>query len=463
MLAAGTALQIAVFPDLAMVPYGLLAPALAVAALIGGAIPGLITMVPVLGISLSLQLAVGENLNLALIRMGLSAVVAIALCLIAEAYHRAWDRAVLKEKDLRAREAHLEAIVETVPEAIVVFDSDGQIINCNPAAEKIFGVTLQEALGRNVSSMIVEDLRRALDLVATPGGSSGTASVAQGRRANGEVFPLKAHLAPIMVGARPHTMLVGTDMTPMREAALREDLLRGQLAHAWRLNSMGEMAGVLSHEISQPLSANLTYIAVAKELVAAPVIASQQLDDVLDAAASQSRRASEIIRRLRQFVERSDGDQRPDRISDVLNEVEPLLRMAADGQSIDLRITEAPDVLDVWIDRIQIQQVIVNLVRNAVDALVDCERRQILIESSRRDNWVVLSVSDSGSGISADLMDRLMEPFFGNKKGGMGLGLSISKSIMEAHKGFIRASTGLLGGACFEIGLPVHVQPVLEA
>jgi two-component system sensor kinase FixL len=249
----------------------------------------------------------------------------------------------------------------------------------------------------------------------------------------------------------------GDDVTDVRHAEEEARESRERMMHVSRLATMGEMATGISHELNQPLAAITTYAQAAIRLLAAPEPQRDDVTDALEQIAAQALRAGEIIRRLRNLVRNRETQREPTRINSLIEELGTLTR--ADARMNDVRVTLdlAADLPLINLDRIQIQQVLLNLVRNAVQALefTEYKDRGILISTDfNSEGEVEVRVRDTGPGVSSEILERLFLPFATTKADGTGLGLAISRSIIEAHKGRLDYSPNAPRGACFVIRLP---------
>jgi two-component system sensor kinase FixL len=240
----------------------------------------------------------------------------------------------------------------------------------------------------------------------------------------------------------------------MREAERRSDELRAQLSQVWSLNSMGEMASVLAHELNQPLSAVANYLRAARTLIAKQELDDDDLLDAVSRAGDQAVRAGEIIRTMRDLAARGGTEQKPESLSAILGEIDFIvgLMVRDAGARVFYNLYHGPDV--VLADRIQIQQLVVNLIRNAIDAVAKFPNREIRISTRPdADGKFVTTVEDSGPGVDPSVMGRVFQPLSSTKPEGMGLGLSICSAIVENHGGRIWVEPSSLGGAAFSFVL----------
>jgi two-component system sensor kinase FixL len=248
------------------------------------------------------------------------------------------------------------------------------------------------------------------------------------------------------------------DLTERQETEARLQELQSELVHMSRLTAMGEMASALAHELNQPLSAIANYMTGSRRLLEARKDRETEfVREALEKAAEQSQRAGQIIRRLRDFVARGETERRAENLQKLIEEASALALVGAKEQGVRVRIQLDPAVDAVMVDRVQIQQVMLNLMRNALEAMASAPRRELTVSTRAPDSSVVeISVADSGTGISPDVADRLFQPFVTTKAQGMGIGLSISRTIIESHGGQITVQPNEGGGTlfCFTLRRP---------
>jgi len=256
----------------------------------------------------------------------------------------------------------------------------------------------------------------------------------------------------LLEGRREYTGFV-RDITQRTESERRLQAVQSELVHVSRLTEMGQMAAGLAHELNQPLAAIGNYIAACQKL-----LDRDKKDEAISAArkaGEQVKRAGEIIRRLRDFVKRGDGEKRAEQLANVIEEATALGFAGMKSLGVTMELHVRPDAAAAFIDKIQIQQVLVNLIRNAVEAMSDSPRREIVVATAPRDaDWIEIRVSDTGPGLAREVRDKLFQPFISTKDGGMGVGLSICRSIVEAHGGDLIAGDNAGGGTTFSMTLP---------
>jgi two-component system, LuxR family, sensor kinase FixL len=363
-------------------------------------------------------------------------------------------------------EAHLRSILEAVPDGMVVIDQRGTVRSFSPTAERIFGYTAAEVVGENVKVLMPQPDRDGHDgylaryLATGDRRIIGIGRTVVGRRKDGSTFPMD--LAVGEVNRDGHRLFTGfiRDLTDRFRTEARLHELQSELLHVSRLSAMGQMAAMLAHELNQPLTAVMNYAEAARQMLATSAVpAAAKVTEFLQKAAGQAERAGQIIRRLRGFVEKRAVERSPAQLSEVVEEASALATVGITGENIRVTFDLAADLPPVNIDRIQIQQVVVNLVRNAVEVLRQGDRRAVTIRTtSGADGVQEVVVSDTGPGISPDVAGDLFKPFVTSKKGGMGVGLSISRSIVENHGGRLWAEPNPEGGTVFRFVLP----PVAE-
>jgi len=246
------------------------------------------------------------------------------------------------------------------------------------------------------------------------------------------------------------------DLTERQQTEARLQELQSELVHISRLTAMGEMASALAHELNQPLSAIANYMKGSRRMLEGGTDdRSALLRDAMDKAAEQALRAGQIIRRLRDFVARGESERRVESVRKLVEEASALALVGAKDQGVRVRFQFDPSVDLVLADKVQIQQVLLNLMRNAIEAMEDSERRELVLSTALApDDMIEITVTDSGAGISPEITAQLFQPFITTKRHGMGVGLSISRTIVEAHGGSIAPRPNPGGGTVFSFTLP---------
>ncbi|HEV2303228.1 MAG TPA: PAS domain S-box protein [Stellaceae bacterium] len=358
-------------------------------------------------------------------------------------------------------EARLRSILETVPDAIITIDELGAVQSFSPAAERLFGYAAAEVLGRNVDILMPSPYHERHDgylaryLATGERRIIGIGRVVTGKRKDGSTFPMELAVGEAIAAGRPLFTGFMRDITERQQAQKRLQELQAELLHVSRLSAMGQMGSALAHELNQPLTAIVNYLHAARRLFEKEHGAlPERAADALDKAVAQAARAGEIIRRLRQFVERGETVRQLENLNQVVEEASALALVGAKEQEVRVMLELAPDLPPVPLDKIRIQQVVLNLVRNAIEAMAGSAERLLTIRT-RGLSGVEVTVSDTGSGLAAAVRDQLFQPFVSTKPAGMGVGLSICRSIVEAHGGHIRAEANPRGGTIFVFTLPL--------
>ena len=360
-------------------------------------------------------------------------------------------------------EAHLRSILATVPDAMVVIDERGTILSFSAAAETMFGYAEAEVIGENVSMLTPSPDRERhdsyLENYRTTGVRKiiGIGRVTTARHRDGFTFPIELSIGEAWLGDKRIFTGFIHDITHRQQTQLRLQDLQSELAHVGRLSEMGTFASSLAHELNQPLTAVANYCETARDLLASEPDPDTMImiREALDDAAKQAIRAGQIVRRLREFINTGETERKAESLQRLLTEANALGLVGSREHGIEVQIQLDTGVDRVVVDRIQIQQVLVNLIRNAIDAMVDSPVRSLTIRTEpERTGCVCVSIEDSGSGISETVARQLFQPFVTSKKGGMGVGLSICRTIVEAHGGRIWFEPGPDSGTIFHFTLP---------
>jgi two-component system sensor kinase FixL len=361
---------------------------------------------------------------------------------------------------LREREARLHAIFETLTDAMVIIDERGHIESFSPAAERLFGYAESEVGGQNVKLLMPSPYQERHDGYLAHYRETGEkriigiGRVVVAQRKDGSTFPMELSVGEARVDERRSFIGFIRDITERQGAEKRVEALQSELMHNARLSTMGQMASALAHELNQPLTAVINYAQASRRLAGAGG-APEQLESVLEKTVAQANRAGQIIRRLRDFLEKGDTERRLEAISRVVEEALALALVGAKDIGVRVRLDIAHELPDVMIDRIQIQQVLLNLVRNAIEAMEHSHRRELsLVTRLTAEDTVETAVIDTGPGLAPEVASNLFQPFVSTKAKGMGLGLSICRTIIEAHGGRLTAEANPDGGTVFRFTLP---------
>lgn len=427
-------------------------PAAAVFAFWRGAIAGLV--VTGLGLVLGVILSPEHGFS------NLGAAVLFALLGIGGSIAGGWAVRRRTEREasarvLEERDAHLRSIFDTAPEAMIVINPTGIIQSYGLSAERMFGWRPSEVLGRNISMLMPEPFRAQHDgylqryLRTGEKRIIGIGRVVVGERKDGSTFPMELAVGEVGAGGAHFFTGFVRDLTERQESEARLEQLQSEVVHISRLSAMGEMASALAHELNQPLSAIANYLNGARRLLERSQPGDARVTEAVEKAAEQALRAGDIIRRLRDFLARGEGERSVESLAKLVHEACGLALVGAKESGVEVRYKIDPHLDRVVVDRVQIQQVIVNLVRNALEAMRGEPRRVLEVATSVDADMATVSIADTGTGVDEATAARLFQPFVTTKAQGMGVGLSICRTIVEAHGGRIWTEPNAGGGAVF--------------
>ena len=369
------------------------------------------------------------------------------------------ERFDLEEEEL------LKLVIETAPDGLIIINEDGIVRSFSPAAERMFGFKADEIIGENVSALMPSPHAEKHNGFLAQYRSTGKKNIIGiGRevtacKKNGTLFPVELSVGEVT--RRGERLFTGflRDLTTHRISENRITGLQSELIQLARHSAMGELATTLAHELNQPLTAIANYTLVTRKLVADLDQGEQtkQALSLLDKSAEQAQRAGEIIRSIRTFVKHHENIFRWENLEEAVREAVNIATIGTDNRPIEVQISKPDPIPDICMDRIQIQQVVINLVRNAVDAVDGREGEQIIhikIKPHGKRS-VIVRVFDNGPGITPEVEKRLFETFNTSKENGVGVGLAISKTIINSHNGDIRGRNRQRGGAEFYFVLPI--------
>jgi two-component system sensor kinase FixL len=358
-------------------------------------------------------------------------------------------------------QALLGSILATIPDALIVIDMRGRIVSFSAAAQRMFQYAETDVLGENISMLMPSPDRERHDgyighyIDTGEKRIIGIGRLTAARRRDGSTFPIELSVGEVNdQGQRLFTGFI-RDLTERQQAERRVADLQAELAHAGRVTAMGTLASALAHELNQPLTAIANYMEAGRDLLAVPGdLDRAMLGEAMDESARQALRAGEIIRSLREFIKRGETLRQPEPLRSLLAEGAALAFIGTDSRGIDMDVQVDRQVDRVLANRVQLQQVIINLVRNAVDAMQDSPARILRLTAAPADDGKVeVVVADSGPGLDPAMSRTLFTPFTTTKANGMGVGLSISQTIVEGHGGRIWATPSQWGGTAFHFTL----------
>jgi two-component system, LuxR family, sensor kinase FixL len=371
---------------------------------------------------------------------------------------------------LAEREAHLQSVLDTVPDAMIVIDTRGIMHSFSAAAERLFGYASADVVGRNVSMLMPNPYREQHDgylaryLATGERHIIGIGRLVVGQRKDGSTFPMELAVGEARSGERRFFTGFVRDITERQQTRQRLQELQSELIHMSRLTDMGQMASMLAHEINQPLTAAANYLKGAGRLLQRGGDGDvAQARGAVERAAAQILRGGEIIRRLRDFVARGESERRIENIVKLVQEAAALALVGA--RQTGVRTSFDFDAGAQWVlaDKVQVQQVLLNLMRNAVEAMQDAPTRELAIATRCADaETVEIAVADTGPGISPEVARQLFQPFVTTKQEGLGVGLSISRTIVESHGGRLWVEDNPGGGAVFKLTLKTVDSEVSE-
>ncbi|WP_428309996.1 two-component system sensor histidine kinase NtrB [Hydrocarboniphaga sp.] len=366
------------------------------------------------------------------------------------------------------------AILDTAIDGIITIDERGRIESFNQAAERIFGYAAPDVLGSNISRLMPKPYRSQHDanlgryLATGERRIIGRGREVQGQRRDGSVFPMELAVGEVQLEGRKLFTGITRDISDRKMVEEQARHRLNELAHVSRLAAMGEMATALAHEVNQPLTAIISHATACMRMLGHLPVGSESLQEVLidslTQISRQGERAAEVIKRLRSFVRKGEMEFRAESINAVVHDVLWLAGHECRAASVTVELNLQEPLPRVAMDRIQIEQVVFNLLRNSIEAVSGLpeERRCVRIRTrlSEQDGHaqVVCSLEDQGSGFSGEAAERLFEPYYTTKTNGLGQGLSICQSILEAHSGHILAERLDPVGARFSFWLPLARQ-----
>ncbi len=436
-------------------------PAVVFAAFAGGLGPAVFATLLCLGIS-SLFLPLEAHIHAGdVIDLGFFAVLGPILGMLGERLRRESEAADY-------RQVHLQSILETGPEAMVVIDDEGLIQSFSAAAVRLFGWTADEMIGQNVKTLMPSPYREEHDSYLARYRKTGErriiglGRIVVGERKDGSTFPMELSVGEARVAGKQFFTGFIRDLTERTTQERRMQEMQSELVHVSRLTAMGEMASSLAHEINQPLAAITNYMRAARTLLQREQPDTNRMTEALERAAEQALRAGDIIKRLREFVAKGETQHSIENPATLMEEAAALALFGARERGVRVIMRCERDLPPVIVDRVQVQQVALNLIRNAIEAMDHSSRRDLTITVSRRDGMALFSVADTGSGISPEVAEKLFQPFVTSKATGMGVGLSICRTIIESHGGTIKPRPNEGGGTVFEFTLPFAEMEAVE-
>jgi PAS domain S-box-containing protein len=354
-------------------------------------------------------------------------------------------------KDSQERYARL---ADATREGVLICERD-RIVEVNAGFRAMFGYAEPEIAGMSFGDLFAtEERSRALAILDEP-----RAEVRQtlGRRRDGSVFPVELSGGALSHGGRDLRVAQIRDLTEEKRGEEERRILQAEVRQASRLSEIGRVAAALAHELNQPLTAVMSYMGACRRLLATGKLGEQErakLTEVMGLAGAQAMRAAEIIRQVREFIGTGESERTIEDAAHVVREAATLALAAARHNAVVLT-TDFADVGRVLVNKVQVQQVVINLVSNALEAMETGARRELEIVLATQGDHVEVSVADTGPGLDPDIAERVFKPFASTKVRGMGIGLSVCREIVEAHHGKIWFEKNPAGGTTFRFTLPL--------
>jgi two-component system sensor kinase FixL len=363
---------------------------------------------------------------------------------------------------LQADRGYLADIVESSNDAIIARTTDGRVASWNKAATRLFGYSAAEIMGMSVDLLLPPELQGESDAVfeRLRSGEAAIHYETTRLRKDGSPILVSITVSPVLDqdGHIKGSSAIVRDITEQKRADERFRNLQAELIHLSRWNTMGMMASTIAHELNQPLTASVNYVRAARRILSGDPPDPVRAGTFLDKAVEENKLAGGIIRSLREFIDKRETIRAPENLNKVVEEAISLSLAGGPDSKIQLTVRLASLLPQVLVDKIQIEQVLLNLIRNATDAMNG--RGTIAIVTEIDSGFVRVSVSDSGPGIAPEITPSLFQPFVTTKEKGMGIGLTICQSIIEAHGGRIWAENGAESGAVFHFRLPGAEAPL---
>jgi two-component system sensor kinase FixL len=359
-------------------------------------------------------------------------------------------------------EARFASVLDTAADGIVVIDEEGRILAFNKSCERLFGFSADEVIGRDLKVIMPPSYATSHDRFMSNYRETGEKRIigigreVAGMHSDGTVFPVELSVGEAVSGDGRQFIGILRDLRPRKQFEQRLSQLQAQVVHMTRLSAMDEMGAAMAHELNQPLTALMLYLQAAiRPMRTSTDPASQKIVPILEKALNEAERAGGIIQRMRQMVEKRDPERSHIDLRKVVDEAVDLSDFVAQGSTVRIRRAYGPEPLMVDVDPIQIQQIVINLLKNAIEVARDSRERWVEVSLEQTPDHASVIVTDSGPGVSDEVAQNLFRTFSTTKKSGMGLGLAISRSIAQNHGGDLMVRPGGHGrGATFVLSLP---------
>jgi two-component system, LuxR family, sensor kinase FixL len=370
----------------------------------------------------------------------------------------------LAEARLIERERHFRTLIENSSEGIAILGEDGIVRYVSPSISNVLGYGERRALGRNVFGYIHYDDLAALHATLgriKPGEGASADVTYRIMHADGSWRHHEATIKDLRHDSAASGFLVNfRDVTERIRAEAVAQQRQRLIEHLARVNTMGELASALAHELSQPFAAMVNYVGGCLERIRSGPMAEDDLVRVLERINAEARRAGQVIQSLRKFSQSAEFSRNVEDLNSIIGEIQPLVQMRANEARAVIVYDLGEDLPDVLCDRVLVEQVLLNIVFNAIEALAQTEpdRRRVVIHTYAIGGFVQVAVEDSGPGLPVANPDKLFEAFFSTKKGGLGVGLALCRSIVDSHGGHVWCTAAHPTGTTFHFTLPMAAR-----
>ena len=361
-------------------------------------------------------------------------------------------------------EVRLDSLLNTAVDGIILIDDAMRILVFNSACEQLFGYEAEEVIGENVSMLMPHEYAHEHDDYVNHYMETGERRIigigreVRGQHRDGTDFPIELSVGEALTPAGRQFVGIVRDLRPRKAVERRLNQLQAELVHLARVSAMDEMGSAVAHELNQPLTAVMLYLqAVTRRIAGLNGDGPQDpmITETIDKAKREAERAGNIIQRMRHFVEKREPDRRSVALHTLVDDTLELTSVGTNSEGIQTHVELPDDLAPIEADPVQIQQILVNLLRNAFEAVRGSTDPKVFIRARQMPETVVISIEDSGPGIPQEVHERLFKAFSTSKRTGMGLGLSISRSIAQNHGGDLSVDPGGNGrGATFQLTLP---------
>jgi two-component system sensor kinase FixL len=362
-------------------------------------------------------------------------------------------------KELRLREALLQSMLDIVPDGLVTIDTKGIVQSFNPSAQRAFGYAANEVVGQNVSILMPYRYGHAHDgflehyLRTGERRIIGIGRIVLGQCKDGSTFPMELQVGEVDIEGAHFFVGFVRDLTARREHERRMAELQAEVLHLSRLSDLGHMASAIAHEVNQPLAAIGNYIGGIRRLLTDDM--SPILRQAIERVGAQAERARDIVASLRGLVKKGDRPRETLNLETLIRETSALA-LVGTNRAVGLDLRVPPDAANGHVNKVQIQQVLLNLIRNAVEAMDGVPGSRLTIATERTGDRVAFAVSDTGPGLPEAVRARLFQPFTTTKPDGLGVGLSICRTIVESHGGELSADPPSERGTVFRFSVPAR-------